>query len=157
MKRVLWIEDGAETEVPHLAGPVHTSGQFFLHEALNATEGLKYILKYSYEAVIVDIRLLPGENPSWRSIYRNKNQDTVQARLGLELLRTLLGHGDATLTLDSLPSWIAPSRFGILTVEEYSLLQDDFTTLGLPPSHYRQKILSSDKFALLELIKLIAA
>ncbi len=154
-KRVLWIEDGAITEVPYLAAPVITSGKYFLRIVNNVDDGLRQILKENYDVIIVDIRNLPGENKELQKIYRANRT----ARLGLNLLYTIL-KPDHEMALSSIPVKHAPTpedtlKFGVLTVEEFSELREHFAELGLSQDVYSMKNRRLSKKALLELVDTI--
>ena len=115
--RVLWIEDSALAEVARYAGPVYTSGKYDLSVALDATAGRHMICDSEYAAVIVDIRLPPGDDTAWSNLYLQSRSNKAVARLGLRLLEALLSRAQAIVQIEGIPSWLSGDRFGVLTVE----------------------------------------
>ena len=47
-----------------------------------------------FDAVVVDVRLPPGDDPYWKELHRKAGRDKVHAELGLQLLRWLLESKD---------------------------------------------------------------
>lgn len=152
--KVLWIEDGALGDLPDLAGVVNVEGSYDLFIALNATEGVEYIVQHGHEfaAVIVDIRLPPGEDPRWWRIYNRPDRNKNAARLGLLVLRSLLMPAQSEVKLGGkIPEWVKADRFGVLTVENQREVQKDLDELGI--QIYRQKTKRPSSHTLLELIR----
>jgi hypothetical protein len=148
-KRVLWIEDNAYTENTMLAAPVHLSGIYDLTIALNATQGTHHLRRSDFEAVIVDIRIPPGDDDRWDSIYRGLFESNKAARLGLKLLDVLLGPIDSTWS-DFPASARDRSRYGVLSVESGSEFRAELERLGIEV--YRDKAGGRDPRLLLEMI-----
>jgi len=146
--RVLWIEDGAKAEVKTYAPPLRTNPRYRLDVALTATEGMERIGQREYDVVIVDIRLEPGSDPYWDKLYRKQTAGSGPARLGLELLRSLLASTDSARRT---PVWIRPSTFGVLTIEPEEQIGKDIAALGV--TAYCQKELLQDPRALLRLVE----
>lgn len=114
--RALWIEDGARSELSHLSGPVLYDGRIELVLAEDLTTAVEYILEEEFDAVIVDVRLPPGDDPYWKELHRRAGHDKVHAELGLQLLRWLLGPGDPG-TLPEPPAWMSPKRVAVFSVD----------------------------------------
>ena len=112
-RRVLWIEDGAHYELAHLAAPVYFDGRFELFVATNASEADR-LLEDQYDAIVLDIRLPPGESEEWISLYQQQSRQTDSVRLGLVILERLMRPLEQTLK-DEIPK----PRIGVLTVEEF--------------------------------------
>ena len=129
--KVLWIEDGALYELAHLAGPVYLEGGYELTVAENVSEAVTYIQNKEFDAIIVDIRLPPGENHQWIDLYEQAGQQKATASLGLKLLKSILNAKDAEIQLENLPSWLIPAKIGILTVESKNTLQQEIDKLGI--------------------------
>jgi CheY-like chemotaxis protein len=130
--RVLWVEDGALVEFAEHAAPVITSGQYDLQIALDASDGLEQLCgNQGFDVVIVDIRLPPGHKPEWVDLFRKGGKNKAQARLGLELLNTCLGGNQSNISINVLPTWITPERFGVYTVETRNTLQPELDRLGV--------------------------
>lgn len=151
--KVLWIEDGAYEDLPDLIGPVVVDGGYDLDIALDATDGIKKILRTEYDCVIVDIRLPPGEDRRWIDIYNHPNRNKDAARLGLLVLRSLLKPEKSRVKLDGIKEWVKAARFGVLTVENKGEVEHDLNELGIGIKVYRQKNRSPSVNTLLELIK----
>ena len=114
--RALWIEDGARSELSHLSGPVLYDGRIELVLAEDLTTAVEYILEEEFDAVIVDVRLPPGDDPYWKELHRKAGRDKVHAELGLQLLRWLLGPGSPD-GLPSPPAWMSSQRIAVFSVD----------------------------------------
>jgi hypothetical protein len=149
IKAVLWIEDNAYTENTQLAAPVFLSGEYDLTIALSATEGTERLRTAIFEAVIVDIRIPPGEDERfWRPYYK-VNHDNKAARLGLELLRFVLdGEGAEN---DFPPEARDKSRYGVLSVESGDEFRAALDSLGV--AVYRDRARGGDPELLLKMIE----
>ena len=152
MTNVLWIEDGAEFELASLAAPVFVDGQYDLYVASNITAGLGQLSKREYRVVIVDIRLPPGEDLQWTTLYKKAGQQKSAAALGLKLLKSVLG-ADAEVKLKTIPAWLTPDRIGVFTVERFGDLKESLDALDI--RFFRQKTADMPPTALLDLIKQI--
>jgi hypothetical protein len=150
--KVLWVEDGALVHLPELAAPLYRSGKYDLTLALNASEGLEHLLASEFEAVVVDIRIPPGDQKDWIDIYQAKG-NVVEARLGLELLRALFGSSDAKVSLARRPDWLRPDRIAVLTVENWYEVKDELDALGI--RFFKQKTTELMQRSLLELVEQI--
>lgn len=153
-KRVLWIEDGALTDLPQLVGPVYVDGNIALTVALDASDGFRKLRTEEYHAVIVDIRLPPGNDDVWIRLFEAVKQDKTQARLGLVLLDACLGTPVPELRTEPRPEWWSESgRFAVFSVEHQRELASDLRRLNL--TLYRQKSARESRLVLLELIRSI--
>lgn len=137
MKKILWIEDEATADMRNLAGPLYGSGQYDLVVAFNASEGERQMMKSEFDAVVVDIRIPPGSDQNWIELYSQSGQNKSMARLGLQLLYSLLKPKQDGVKLDNIPAWITPDRFGLLTVETRREVEEDLKNLHIQV--YRQK------------------
>jgi CheY-like chemotaxis protein len=153
--KVLWIEDGAYGDLPDLIGPVVVEGSYDLDIALDATEGVRKILRTEYDCVIVDIRLPPGEDRRWIDIYNHPRKNKDAARLGLLVLRSLLKPEKSGLKLEGIKEWVVASRFGVLTVENQGEVENDLKELDIGINVYRQKNRRPSVNTLLELIEAV--
>lgn len=115
--RVLWIEDNAHSDYVHTVGPVLVDGRYDLMIAESASEGIQNIKDHEFDSVIVDLRLPPGEDRLWISVYNDGGNNRTGARLGLEVLHALLRPRDARVRLPFVPKWVEPKRFAVFTVE----------------------------------------
>jgi len=153
-KKILWIEDSAFVDLQHLTGPVYVSGQYDLVLAVNAAEGIQQILQTPFEAVVVDIRIPPGDDKEWINIYFQADKKKINAHLGLEVLYTLLRPDIARVKLGKpIPGWVKPHRFGLLTVETPKEIEKAKEELKI--SIYQQKTAQLPFTALLEIIEKI--
>ncbi len=114
--RALWIEDGARSELSHLSGPVLYDGRIELVLAEDLTTAVEYILAEEFDAVVVDVRLPPGDDPYWKELHRKAGRDKVHAELGLQLLRWLLRPA-AGSSLPGPPAWMSPKRVAVFSVD----------------------------------------
>lgn len=152
-KRVLWIEDQAFSDLPAFAGPVYMTGKYELVVATTASEGIRHIMHSQFDAVIVDIRLPPGEEKVWKELYSARGESKASARLGLEMLQALLRPAMSSVKLEQpIPRWVVstPTRFGVMTVESPSEIEKELQAMGI--SVYRQKKAHTEAGVLLEMI-----
>jgi hypothetical protein len=151
--KVLWIEDGAFVEVSSFAAPVINRIVYALEVALDVSDAVKKIIKTQFDAVIVDIRIPPGSDPEWEHLYSKSGYNKIGARLGIQLLFSLLKPEAAAIKLDKIPPWVSPGKFGIFTVESEAEVKNDLEVLGI--TFFQQKKTNIPNIALLELIEKI--
>jgi CheY-like chemotaxis protein len=151
--KILWVEDGALFDLAYLAGPVYMDGQYELTVAQNITEAIEFLQNGEFQAVIIDIRLPPGEDQQWNEIYKMAGRQKSVAHLGLKLLRSILGNKDAEIKLEKCPSWLTPDKVGVFTVETYGELRVALEELGIQV--FQQKKANLPKTVLYDLIKRI--
>lgn len=118
--KFLWIEDNARTDLVHLLPPIYMDGRYDPVIAPTVAEGVYQMKKAEFAAVVVDIRLLPGNDPDWKALYVKEGAEKGTARLGLFLLFSLFSPriDDVKIMDDNLKKWVKASRFGVLTVED---------------------------------------
>lgn len=151
-KKVLWIEDDAFNELGMLATPVHLTGEFQLVHAVSATEAVDRLYASSYDAVVVDIRLPPGDDPRWISLYNKAGGSNKSARLGVRLLQHLFSN-DA--------QWTArlqtkdKRRYGVLSMDRWDDIEGDLRPIGV--TLYHNKSRGADRRVLLKIIREILA
>jgi hypothetical protein len=149
--KVLWIEDGAFVEVASFAGPVLTVLKYDLNVALNVSDALEQIKNIEFDAVIVDIRILPGMDPEWENLFSKSGDSKISARLGIQLLFSLLKPEKAYIKLKEIPTWILPEKFGVFTVDSEAEVKNELDELKIVC--FQQKKTGLPKTALLELIE----
>lgn len=115
--RFLWIEDNAVTDLKNLLAPIFISGRYDPSIALNITDGVKYLNKHEFDAVIVDIRLPPGDDPTWQNVSKEWGGNKAAGRLGLRLLSCLFDPQEGDEKLVVRPAWLTPDKVGVLTVD----------------------------------------
>jgi len=152
-RKALWIEDGARFDLPYLAAPIYMDGQYDLIVAENVADSISQLQSKEFDAIIVDIRLPPGDDPEWAGLYKEAGYDKVAARLGLKLLYSILGSPDAEVKLEHRPSWITADKIGILTVESRAEMENDLKRLDIQV--FRQKQAGIPETVLLDIIRLV--
>ncbi len=152
--KVLWVEDGAFSELKDMSGLIYVSGKYDLAIALNATEGLRQLMRKDkvFETVIVDIRIPPGSDEKFVKLYRDQGESKVGARLGLALLDRVLTNG----AREGVPQpHREAGKFGIFTVEGRDELTEAMERLGIKV--YHQKMETNSKSKLRDIIEEIRA
>lgn len=150
--KVLWIEDGAFVEVSSFTGPVFAQVIYDLDVVVNVSDALKQIREDNpYDAVIVDIRIPPGFDVEWENFYRQTGGNKINARLGIQLLYSLLKPVKASIQLKNIPSWVSSKKFGVFSVESKEDVQNDLNELGI--KSYKKKKPGLSNNTLLELIE----
>lgn len=151
--KVLWIEDGAFVEIPHVAGPVVLSKKYALRVAFDVSNAVRHIQSTEFDAVIVDIRIPPGTDPEWENLYKKSGYNKIDARLGIKLLFSLLKPDEAAIKLKKIPPWVSPGKFGVFTIEGNQEVKYDLDKLGI--IFFEQKRTGISNTILLELIEKI--
>lgn len=152
IKKVLWIEDDAFNELARLATAVHFEADFDLQYAVSATEAMDKLCGCEYDAVVVDVRIPPGDDPRWAALYYKAGADNKAARLGVQVLQNVLGREK---------EWVAglpvaarnPKLYGVLSVDSWQDIRLDLEPVGV--TLYRNK--NEDKRVLLTIIEAILA
>jgi len=151
-RKILWVEDEARHDMVQLIAPVIMDGGYDIVVAENASDGIAQLLQYKFEAIIVDIRIPPGDDPAWIDLYEKSGKEKVAARLGRHFLYTILGNPNAKINLgEKRPKWITSEMIGLLTVETDPELADDLKALVL--NVYYQKGAETPETILLDIIK----
>lgn len=139
-RKILWVEDSARFELPHVLGPVFASRRYDLTLAETATAAAENLLRRRFDVILVDIRLPPGLHPYWMNIFKSAGADRHNAKLGLALLGWLFqkpvrgapnphGNGQA---VPRRPEWqILPHQVGVFSVENRQEIGDDLDRLGV--------------------------
>lgn len=151
---ILWIEDSARYELSELAGPVYYSRRYVLNIAEDATSAVSHVVTKVYDALIVDIRIPPGDHPTWTRLYQENNRNKDKARLGLHLLEWMLGSNGVSSAFNMIgkpPDWVNPAKIAIFTVENYHSIKDSLQILKVD-HHYLLKTSARRDTILLELI-----
>jgi hypothetical protein len=149
--RVLWVEDGALTELSELFGPVYAEGNYLLEVAQDATEATRKLARTTYDAVVVDIRIPPGADNRWIQLHRKGGSNNTQARLGIDLIAACLDVPSTGFQFDNRPSWLSPAKIGVLSVESKSEIQPILGPWGV--SIIYQKRIDASRRILLTVIE----
>ncbi|HXF41842.1 MAG TPA: hypothetical protein VN687_19145 [Blastocatellia bacterium] len=152
--RVLWIEDNAHSDYVHTVGPVLVDGRYDLVIAESASEGIQYVTEQEFDAVIVDLRLPPGDDRRWITVYNHGGSNRTNARLGLEVLHALLRPRDAKVRLEFIPKWVEPKRFAVFTVEPKVEVQSIIEMLDV--NVYVQKTAEVSTRVILDILQALA-
>jgi len=163
--KFLWIEDNARTDLKHLLAPVYMSGEYDPVIAPTVAEGVYQLEHTEFAAVIVDIRLLPGNNHDWETLYIKLGRERGTARLGLCLLYSIFDPRPDDVELDTIRQrmkdaryWINAKRFGVLTVEDLDPSRDlgqALTSFGITVSE--QKTARTPNTTLLGMVRRIVS
>jgi len=147
--RVLWIEDSARFELNNLTGPIYFYGKYDFQQAENVTSAIEFLKVKEYDALIVDIRLPPGNDPYWRELYRKAELEGGGEKLGIKFLYWLLAR-DGSYSHPA-PSWVRPDRIAVFTVENHLEVRGNLDDLGI--DLFKQKTTGLADTTLLDLIK----
>lgn len=147
--KVLWVEDSARFELNNLTGPIYFYGNYDFQQAENVTSAIEFLKVKEYDALIVDIRLPPGNDPYWRELYRKAELDGGGEKLGIKFLYWLLSRGGSYP--HPAPLWAKPEMVAVFTVENHMEVQDNLDELGI--KHFKQKTTGLADTTLLDLIE----
>jgi CheY-like chemotaxis protein len=134
---VLWIDDGAITDLAELTGPVYASGKYTLDIAGTISDAIDEIERREFDVVIVDIRLPPGEREEWIRLYQKEGQSRATSKLGFEFLKACFDP-QSPVRLNPHPAWLRPDRIGVFTVEEKVVLEARVKALGVNVYHVKE-------------------
>lgn len=152
LPKVLWIEDGAETELFNMLAPIYVAGLYDLTIAGDASDAVEKLQAIKFDAVIVDIRLPPGRERKWIEIYSKYHENRDAARLGLHLLRALFAPDKTPIQLDGITKeWVPRNRFAVFSVE--TDLKEELDAMEI--SIYEQKKARTPRTMVLDIIKRI--
>ncbi len=146
--KVMWVEDSARLELRNLTGPVYFSGKYDFQLAEDVTQAINFLMAKPFDALIIDIRLPPGLNTCWQSLYRKSGADKVKAQLGLKLISWLLGIDVGCGQTP--PAWVNVKRIAVFSVESPGEIEPHLKELGI--NLYVQKAAGLRDTALLDLI-----
>lgn len=157
---VLWIEDSPQgLFAPYLA-PILADPDIMLKQTFDATQAFEELKSHSYDLVIFDLDLPPGENRTFQEIYHHCIPNALEKScvLGYHLLRIWLGQKPKDLPENipiedvRLPSPLSPRNILIYSVFAENYLKD-LEALGLDGDHIIQKSVHQSRFFLHNKIK----
>jgi CheY-like chemotaxis protein len=149
LPKVLWIEDGAYYELYNMLAPIYVAGCYDLVLAADATEAVRLLSTQEFDVVIVDIRIPPGFDPRWTTVYQQYSSNKDAARLGLHLLVSLFDPKRALVDLSDFPMpKLSRSKFAVFSVE--TDLTDELDNLQI--KEYETKNASTPRTKVLEII-----
>lgn len=128
--KVLWIEDSARFEYSSWVAPVYYSGDYDFQIAENVTKAMDLIESDEYDVIIADLRLPPGNDRHWQTLYEHGRANQRRAQLGLDFLTWLLGK-DGVNYDHKPPQWASPARICVFTVEIKSEISETLDRLGI--------------------------
>lgn len=150
--KILWVEDGALAELAYLAGPVYIDGRYDLFIAQNASDAVEALEGNEFNAVIIDVRLPPGKNKEWNTLYKRAAYQKESAKLGIELLTSMLKPEDSVIKIGNI-DWLTATKVAIFTVENKSDLQHVLNEFRV--GVYKQKTANIPESTLIDIIKQI--
>lgn len=121
MKKILWIEDETDNGMIDFRVWLEDNDEFELTIARNATQGLQYLRKEVFNAIVVDIRIFPGSDPFFNKVYyqRNKNGKAYE-KLGIALIAKIFDENSDILGDNKIAK-----KVGVFSIEP----QSDFKSL----------------------------
>lgn len=129
-KRILWIEDAGNADLGELSGYMTSLGEYDLTTTIDVTDGIRCLMAKTYDAIVVDIRMLPGELEEWQMLYYELGGVPSEAKLGKHLLYSLCEHPKARIQLgERKPKWLLTKMIGVYTIE--SNLQSEMEELEI--------------------------
>ncbi len=152
---VLWIEDES-LDLARQAAAVFSQVIYRMRIARTATEAVKLLSNdLLYDAIIVDMRLEPGDDDHWRQLSQRRTRGGQRILLGQQLIYSLLGHEEAVVRLQPKPP-VEPHLLAVMTVEPLHHIQEFMQQIGLDPrERYVNKTDGLAHDALLQLIQRI--
>lgn len=148
--KVLWIEDSARYEYSSWVAPIYYSGDYDFQIAENVSKAIDYLESDEYDVIIADLRLPPGNDAYWKSLYDRATNPQRRAALGLEFLSWLLGQ-DGVRYARKPPAWAHAERIVVFTVEVQNQVSQDLKRLGI--RHFEQKTAGHPDTILVDLIQ----
>jgi len=131
IKRILWLEDQYE-DFTAFRSALYRGGRV-TDRVKSVSEAIEKLEKNGeeYIAVILDLRVLPGNDPKWIDFdQRQKKADPYHdPHLGLELMRSLFAPDRAGVKLDP-PIQISPQK--IIVFSAVSDKTKEIAAMGIP-------------------------
>ncbi len=150
-KRILWVEDSARFDLAKIVGPIYRARRFHLSLAEDATSAVRMLSSNTFDVVVMDIRIPPGEDEFWIKRYQDNGSDASQAKLGLLVLRWLFDKSwEYRADLPQTPPWVNTVQFAVFSVERENEIGEDLKKLGI--ATYQEKVPGSGSDVLLKLI-----
>lgn len=125
-KKIIWIEDEANDKLSVKRNYVLLNSDYELTLAFNTSEAEKALSNDVFDAIIVDVRLPPGEEKKWNKIYDDCLPQRKYEIMGLKLVKEILAKESSIK-----PANKAASKIGLFTVEYWDALESELTPLGL--------------------------
>ena len=148
-KKILWIEDAANKGLSIFTSPVHRSIKYDLYSVLSISEAVEKINKIQFDVVIVDVRMLPGDDQKWINLYNKFSKNKQSAKLGLHFLYSLFKQSISIVQIDNIPTWIEPNKFAVFTVEPD--LEKELNEMGIKV--YKEKGVKIKRTILIDIIE----
>lgn len=145
-RKVLWVEDGAFSDLTVLTGALYMTGDYNLVIATNASDGFRYLMEKEFDVVIMDIRLPPGNDLYFQNLFNSNLRSRTSTRLGIAVLERALKP-----SAENARAWISPERFGVFTVESREEIEEDLDGLGIKV--YYQKTARMPQDVLVEIVE----
>jgi hypothetical protein len=146
--KVLWVEDGARHDYRHYLVPVYLESKIHLQTVEDATQAVSMLRSTKYDALILDVRIFPGQDPFWVEKFRHASNDKAEAQLGIELMHFMLDGAKSGIPT----GWINLSSVAFFTVEDWSYVQQKLR-IQIDEKQYERKRIDSPDDILLQLIK----
>ena len=147
--KILWLEDQHE-DFDAYKSALFRSG-YLVDSVRSVSEAEKKLRQEDYLAIILDIKVLPGDDPKWRELdeSKRKKNPNFDSYLGMELLHSLFNSPKARVNIDP-PISIHPGRIIIFSVVYDKT--EEISALGIPEDQIIYKS-SSDLSTLPQLIE----
>ena len=145
--KVLWIEDEADSILPHLIVHAELQCGHIVVNAPDATHAMSQLYDDEFDVVILDVRLPPGMDEKWIRRFQGAAGRTETPRLGIELIKEALADNDPKA------SWLTPEKIAVFTVEPPQMLENEMQELGI--ATYRRKTIDVREEELSDLISAV--
>ncbi len=130
-KRVLWIDDTEDSMMDPLATTVIINRNYELTISPDASDAQRLLCSEEYDAIIVDLRIPPGDDKEWISLFLKFRRGKLAGELGLELISSFVNPEKSLIKQKVIPAWISPHKFGIFTVISKSDIENEVNRLGV--------------------------
>jgi CheY-like chemotaxis protein len=151
IEKVLWLEDQHE-DFEAYKSALFRAG-YVVHNVRSVSEVVEELRenKNDYDAVIFDIKVLPGKDPAWIKLDKDKREakPNFGAYLGFELMRSLF-HSDKAKVKINPPIELDPRKVIVFSVVFDKT--DEIASFGIPRNQILDKA-TSDLKTLPRLIK----
>jgi len=127
LKKILWLEDEYEDLDTYLFA-LYRAG-YLVDTVKSVSEAVRELREENYTAVILDIKVLPGDEEEWKNLDKKKRNENpgYDSYLGLELLRSLFSSEKAQVRIKP-PITINPRKIIVFSGVSY---KDDKEIISL--------------------------
>ncbi len=119
MYQILWIEDEADTSLLEFRTKLEMNFDYNLEVVRTASDAILQLKENVFHAIVIDVRIPPGEEESWSKLYIDGKNGLQFEQLGIHLIHEILKH-DSIVHKDNQNA----KKIGIFSIEQINDIQE---------------------------------